>query len=190
MTHSKYRDRILALRQEGLRPTEIASRLGINVGTYYYHTNEKTRRRNIDYALAKKKANKDMALEYKGGECGKCGYRLCRQALVFQHVDPDEKDIVISGRPHAWERLKRELDKTVLLCCRCHTELHAGCWSEEEMRRCGVKPVANGSPTGRGVLPPSKRRSRNGSSGDRPPRSEDQRCDQHHLDSTDLEQRP
>jgi DNA-binding CsgD family transcriptional regulator len=70
-------------------------------------------------ARAKKKL-----VEYKGGECGKCGYNKCLQALEFHHLDPKEKDFTISGKSWSFERLKNEVDKCILVCNRCHTEIH------------------------------------------------------------------
>lgn len=48
-------------------------------------------------------------------------------ALQFHHLDPNEKDFSISSAAAwAWHRLVKELDKCVLLCNRCHAEVHAG----------------------------------------------------------------
>ena len=48
-------------------------------------------------------------------------------ALQFHHLDPNKKDFAISKvGAWAWHRLVKELDKCVLLCNRCHTEVHAG----------------------------------------------------------------
>jgi hypothetical protein len=55
-----------------------------------------------------------------------CGYDSCQRSLDFHHVDPAEKDFTFGGK-HGWpwEKLRAELQKTVLLCCRCHGEVHA-----------------------------------------------------------------
>ena len=70
---------------------------------------------------------KHQAVEYKGGKCSLCGYNRCEAALVFHHTDPTKKGFGFSGK-HAlsWSRLKKELDKCVLLCMNCHAEEHAG----------------------------------------------------------------
>lgn len=67
---------------------------------------------------------KQKLVEYKGGECVKCGYNKCITALQFHHEDPNEKDFSISGKSWSFERLKKEVDKCILLCSNCHTELH------------------------------------------------------------------
>lgn len=69
--------------------------------------------------------HKLMCVEYKGGKCVRCGYNKCLAAMHFHHVEPNKKDFRISGNHTAsWERLKPELDKTVILCANCHAEQH------------------------------------------------------------------
>ena len=63
-------------------------------------------------------------VEYKGGECERCGYKKCIDALEFHHKNPDEKDFTISGKSWSFERLKKEVDKCILVCSNCHKEIH------------------------------------------------------------------
>jgi len=73
------------------------------------------------------KAIKDQAVVYKGGKCMACGYDGCSAAMEFHHLDPDEKDFSVSSRKGTFDdAVRAELDKCVLLCCRCHREVHAG----------------------------------------------------------------
>lgn len=70
---------------------------------------------------------KEMAIEYKGGECQLCGYKKCARNLQFHHIDPREKKFGISGSHClAWEKMKVELDKCILLCANCHGEVEDG----------------------------------------------------------------
>ena len=69
---------------------------------------------------------KEKAVEYKGGKCKFCGYKKCLRALQFHHINPSEKDFTISGRNWKWEKIIGELDKCILLCANCHSELHDG----------------------------------------------------------------
>ena len=67
------------------------------------------------------------AVAYKGGCCLLCGYSKCVEALCFHHLDPAQKEFTISGsHARAWAKIQKELDKCVLLCVRCHLEVHAG----------------------------------------------------------------
>lgn len=66
-------------------------------------------------------------IAYKGGSCKLCGYNKNIKALVFHHLDPHKKDFNISGNSMlAWHKIEKELDKCVLLCHNCHTEVHDG----------------------------------------------------------------
>lgn len=72
---------------------------------------------------------KQKAVDYKGGKCVLCGYSACLAAMDFHHVDPKTKEAYGTGglRAHwAFERNIPELDKCVLVCVRCHREIHAG----------------------------------------------------------------
>lgn len=69
---------------------------------------------------------KKMAVEYKGNHCEKCGYGKCIWSLDFHHLDPSKKDFGISRKGHtiSWDRIKTELDKCIMVCKNCHTEIH------------------------------------------------------------------
>jgi hypothetical protein len=69
---------------------------------------------------------KIQAVEYKGGKCEKCGYNKCIGALEFHHKDPNAKDFGIAskGYTRSWEKVKKELDKCILVCSNCHREIH------------------------------------------------------------------
>lgn len=74
----------------------------------------------------RKKILKKRAIEYKGGKCQKCGYNACENALTFHHLEPEKKSFGIAQKYNiGWEKLKKELDKCILLCANCHAELHA-----------------------------------------------------------------
>ncbi len=69
---------------------------------------------------------KIRAVEYKGGKCSICNYNKSMAALQFHHIDPTQKEFGIarSGISRAWEKIKKELDKCILLCANCHAERH------------------------------------------------------------------
>lgn len=67
---------------------------------------------------------KQQSVDYKGGKCSLCGYNKCIKALEFHHTDPNQKDFVISGISKAFESIKYELDKCILVCANCHREIH------------------------------------------------------------------
>lgn len=71
-----------------------------------------------------RKRVKSKLVEYKGGCCEKCGYNKSEQALQFHHLNPKEKDFNISGRSYSFERMKKEVDKCIMVCANCHIEIH------------------------------------------------------------------
>lgn len=68
------------------------------------------------------------AIEHLGRYCAICRYDglTCPSAMDFHHPDPFEKDFAISARLTSFEAIRTELAKCVLLCARCHREVHDG----------------------------------------------------------------
>ena len=68
---------------------------------------------------------KERAVKAMGGKCSTCGYDKCLSALEFHHLNPEEKEFSISQNTNlAWEQIKDELKKCVLVCSNCHKEIH------------------------------------------------------------------
>jgi hypothetical protein len=85
------------------------------------------RAKNVQNVVDWRRRTKEKLIEYKGGKCQKCGYeKKCPSAYDFHHRIPSEKEFNISGNgiTRNVEKLKLEVDKCDLLCCRCHHELH------------------------------------------------------------------
>lgn len=81
----------------------------------------------IEAVEKRRKKLKLLAVNYKGGKCEKCNYNKYIGALEFHHVNPKEKEFNIShdGCTYSWKRVKKELDKCILVCSNCHRELHS-----------------------------------------------------------------
>ena len=76
-----------------------------------------------------------LALDYKGRKCCVCGYDRCKRSLQFHHLAPTQKDFLISGNwGLSWEKLRKELDKCVLVCANCHGEIHDGLIDVESLK--------------------------------------------------------
>lgn len=99
---------------------EVGRRTNICMGCY---TN--TRRFKI----------KKWMIEYKGGKCTDCGVKnLDISCYDFHHLDPSKKDFNLSGINSAkisLEKVKKELDKCVLLCANCHRAKHSNYKNEK-----------------------------------------------------------
>jgi len=69
-----------------------------------------------------------MAIEYKGGKCQLCGYAKYQGALDLHHIDRKQKEFSMSdkGYTRSWERVRKELDKCILVCATCHREIEGG----------------------------------------------------------------
>ena len=76
-----------------------------------------------------RKNTKSRMVQAMGGCCVVCKYFRCTDALQFHHLNPAAKDFdlgEIRASPVSWARIVAELKKCVMVCSRCHTEIHAG----------------------------------------------------------------
>lgn len=90
---------------------------------------EPAQKRKHSYAKVKnyRKRVKQALVDYKGGKCCLCGYSKCLSALVFHHVTPADKNFSIAVNSNrSLTLLKEEADKCILVCNRCHSEIHEG----------------------------------------------------------------
>ncbi len=87
-----------------------------------------SREYNTVYARTWRHEARRCLIEALGGACIACGYAVCAAALDFHHVVQEDKDGEIGKllAHRAWRKVVREAQKCVLLCCRCHREVHAG----------------------------------------------------------------
>lgn len=69
---------------------------------------------------------RERAVAYLGGKCAICAYDKCISAFDFHHVEIWMKDFTISAKMTSWAKIEPELKKCVLLCSRCHREVHDG----------------------------------------------------------------
>jgi len=79
---------------------------------------------NVRTAQRSKNNVKILKEEY-GGKCTKCGYNKCMDALQFHHVDPTKKEFSLGlARQKNLDKLRKEMDKCILVCSNCHIEIH------------------------------------------------------------------
>ena len=81
---------------------------------------------NIQYLRRLRNEHKKWAVEYLGAKCVDCGLKTDHLCVYdFHHIDPSQKETnVPSLFLKSRERLKKELDKCVLLCANCHRVRH------------------------------------------------------------------
>lgn len=87
-------------------------------------TEDDKRKSSVKSVIYWRQRAKIKLVEYKDGKCIVCGYNRCIQSLHFHHTDPREKDFTISGKTLSLEKMKKEVDKCILVCSNCHTEIH------------------------------------------------------------------
>lgn len=96
----------------------------------YYNTKKGLKQAKLNsFRVAECRRNNKMKLvEYKGGKCEVCGYnKPIPGAYNFHHIDPNEKDFGVStmtGMSRGIKKLKKEVDKCMLVCSVCHAEIH------------------------------------------------------------------
>jgi hypothetical protein len=118
------REAVTHFISEGKTTRQIAELLNISVsGVRYYRQPSKQRIQEHRRKIKRK------SIDLSGGSCLRCGYNACDAAMIFHHVNPEEKDFCLNGNCRSWERCRVELNKTVMFCCRCHVELHSGLWT-------------------------------------------------------------
>lgn len=148
------KDKIIELRLQGKSYRKIEKELNCSRSTisiycrnYGMGGNKKTilsdeERKTSNYFHVKthRQKIKEKSIEYKGGKCEKCGYNKCNRALEFHHLDPKEKDFTISKYSVlSWDKIKKELDKCILICSNCHRELH----DDEDINNRVVFPLSD-----------------------------------------------
>ena len=71
-------------------------------------------------------AFKKLIVDYKGGCCERCGYNKSISALEFHHINPEEKDFILGGLKNKVlnDKIKKELNKCIMVCANCHREIH------------------------------------------------------------------
>ncbi len=101
-------------------------------GPKWYENNKERHIKNV--SKNNKKRRKELKLyviKELGGKCSAsgCDYDKNSAAFEIHHIDPNEKDIMIStliNKKGSLKGLKKELEtkKLLLMCSNCHRELH------------------------------------------------------------------
>lgn len=95
--------------------------------------NVKLKRQNNPVALEKNNAckarirlrHKQRIVDFLGGKCSICGLVDIPAVYDTHHINPQEKDTLISSLSLcSWESIQEELVKCILVCSNCHRKLH------------------------------------------------------------------
>ena len=88
----------------------------------------KTNSENVCNFVRNRKTNLISLFHSK---CCICGFDKFQEALEFHHINPEEKDGVLSRysrrvfSPATKELIDREVEKCEVLCANCHREEHS-----------------------------------------------------------------
>ena len=98
----------------------------VDIRTKVVRTDVERKRDAVIAVSNRRRKVKQMAIDYKGGKCVCCGYKKSNAALEFHHLDQEDKDFSIAKKGHctSWEKIKKELNKCILVCSNCHKEIH------------------------------------------------------------------
>jgi hypothetical protein len=122
------REHIVKLKKEN--PTwgskRIAKIVGCSPNTVRYHLNSEHRQRVDANRKARSNRTKVELIQQLGGKCIVCGYDGCPTAFDFHHTDPTQKNDTVSRLMGATNKAIEEAKQCILLCCRCHREIHSG----------------------------------------------------------------
>lgn len=128
----KFGPAILQLRRDGLSYRKIQQELGCSASTVLYHLKpsyrHKTKTRTGSDVVTGRRKRRAAGVKSLGGKCVCCAYSKCAAALDFHHLAPGAKEFSLAASTGylTLEEYKAELQKCVLVCCRCHREVHAG----------------------------------------------------------------
>ncbi len=84
---------------------------------------------NSDHVKQWRKRTKERLVEAFGGKCCVCNYDKWAGNMCFHHLDPSIKESAAGGyraNIRSWATIVEEMRKCVLICVRCHAEIHAG----------------------------------------------------------------
>jgi len=86
-----------------------------------------------------RKQFKHNLVQYAGGYCAICTYKKSYRCLSFHHLNKSTKTFEINeATQKTLEEIAVELDKCILLCLNCHSEVH-----DEISDISDVKPIKN-----------------------------------------------
>ena len=112
-------------KNKGIRHTACKTCHNEYKKVHYQNNKEKYFLKAKYHDKAYKERNKKTIAEFKSSGCCICGEK---DVLVLDchHIRDKDIDIAIAARSFGPNRLKKELDKCVVVCANDHRRLHAG----------------------------------------------------------------
>ena len=82
-----------------------------------------------EYEKNRKREYRNYIQLLRSAPCACCGNQYHYLMMDFHHLDRSKKEIAVSdaiSRGWSLSRIKKEIDKCIIMCKRCHTEVHHG----------------------------------------------------------------
>ena len=90
---------------------------------YYWNHHDKVLKEQTE----RNRKRRDFIQNYKLSKgCEICGYKKCADGLSFHHLG-DSKEFALADSISAGislERIKKEMEKCMVVCMNCHAEIH------------------------------------------------------------------
>lgn len=121
-------EQIKKLYSEGKTYRQIETLLKCSRSLVSYYINPQGKIKNSVRRNKNRFRTKSEYRERFGAKCQVCGYDKCQNALHFHHINPSEKKFAISDSlriTRTKEEIDNEINKCILVCANCHTEIHA-----------------------------------------------------------------
>ena len=84
---SSMKEKILALRAQGLSYQSIVDKLKCSKGLVAYHCGDGQKEKSRERLFTSRRRRKEYFVKKFGGKCCQCGYNKCIDALEFHHTD-------------------------------------------------------------------------------------------------------
>jgi predicted transcriptional regulator len=119
---SQYKEKIIELRKQGKKYSEIKEILGCSKGTVSYYLSKNTREKaGLRYRTYREKT-RDYAREIKSSTpCVDCKIQYPYYVMDFDHIKKDKKNNVAKFiHSGSFENAKKEIKKCEVVCSNCH----------------------------------------------------------------------
>lgn len=111
----------------------VVCNIELNISNAYYRGKKENRLTSHckkcfnKYCSNRWKERKRKIVEEKGSICADCKCQYHYSVYEFHHLDPSQKEFSWSkAKTLTEEKMKKELDKCIMLCANCHRLRHWG----------------------------------------------------------------
>lgn len=95
-------------------------------GLTEFNKNSRCKKCGVMSVDKRRKKIKNLAVNHFDNKCHDCKKSYPNSVYDFHHLDESTKDFSISskGYTRSWDKIKKELEKCIMLCSNCHRIRH------------------------------------------------------------------